>query len=52
MAGTGAFSTPTLRGTFQVTPPYDGDCQTTPLTKALFFAEASMVRFRAPLVDH
>lgn len=48
LAGAGVFLTPTLRGTFQVTPPYDGDCVTKPVTRALFLAEASMVRFRSP----
>jgi hypothetical protein len=48
LAGAGAFSTPTLRGTFQVTPPYEGDCVTKRVTKALFLAEASMVRHRSP----
>ena len=46
LAGTGVFSTPTLRGTFQVVPPPDGDCLSKPLTKALFVAEVSMVRSR------
>jgi hypothetical protein len=48
LAGAGAFSTPSLRATFQVSPPYDGDCVTKPVTKALFVAEASMVRFSPP----
>jgi hypothetical protein len=51
LAGAGVFSTPSLRGTFQVAPPYSGDCMTKPVTKALFVAEASMVRFRPPS-DH
>jgi hypothetical protein len=51
LPGPGVFSTPTLRGTFQVTPPNDGNCVTKPVTKALFLAEASMVRFRSPS-DH
>ena len=51
LAGVGAFSTPTLRGTFQVTPPYEGDCVTTPMTKALFVAEATLVRFVPPDPD-
>jgi hypothetical protein len=46
LAGAGTFSTPILRATFQVTPPTDGDCVTTPVTKALFIAQATMVRFR------
>lgn len=44
MAGAGAFATPSLRGSFQVTPPYDGDCVTKPLTSATFVAQAVMVR--------
>lgn len=51
LAGVGAFSTPSLRGTFQVTPPYDGDCLTAPVTKALFVAQASLVRFVPPDPD-
>ena len=49
LAGGGAFTTPTLRGTFQVMPPYDGegDCVTKPLTKALFLAQGVMVRHRS-----
>jgi hypothetical protein len=50
LAGVGTFSTPILRATFQVTPPSDGDCVTRPVTKALFVAQAAMVRFRPPLV--
>ena len=49
LAGAGTFSTPTLRATFQITPPTDGDCVTSPVTKALFIAQAAMVRFRSPL---
>ena len=45
MAGVGAFTTPSLRGTFQITPPYEGDCVTTPITKAFFLAQATLVRF-------
>lgn len=48
MAGAGAFTTPSLRGTFQVTPPYDGDCLTKPVTSALFLAQATLVRFYPP----
>jgi hypothetical protein len=49
LAGAGTFSTPTLRATFQVTPPTDGDCVTKPLTSALFVAQATLVRLRTPL---
>ena len=51
LAGAGAFATPSLRGTFQVTPPYDGDCVTKPVTRALFVAEATLVRFHPPDKD-
>ena len=51
LAGAGAFTTPSLRGTFQVTPPYDGDCVTKPVTKAFFVAETSLVRFYPPDKD-
>jgi hypothetical protein len=44
MAGAGAFTTPSLRGSFQVTPPYKGDCVTKPVTSATFVAQAVMVR--------
>lgn len=48
LAGAGAFTTPSLRGTFQVSPPYDGDCVTKPVVRALFVAEATLVRFQPP----
>ena len=51
LAGAGVFTTPSLRGTFQVTPPYDGDCLTKPVTRALFVAEATLVRFHPPDKD-
>ena len=53
LAGSGSFITPTLRGTFQVMPPYDGegDCVTKPVTKALFLAEAVMVRSRSTSIN-
>jgi hypothetical protein len=44
----GTFATPSLRGAFQITPPWEGDCVTAPLTKALFVAEATLVRFYPP----
>jgi hypothetical protein len=49
LAGTGSFSTPTLRGTFQLTPPTAGDCVTKPMTRALFVAQATLVRHLTPL---
>jgi hypothetical protein len=42
LAGAGAFTTPTLRGLFQTM--YVGNCLTTPVTKALFLAEVTLVR--------
>ena len=41
----GTFNTTSLHGTFQVLPPYDGDCMSTPVTKAFFVAQAALVRF-------
>jgi hypothetical protein len=43
LAGAGAFTTPTLRGVFQI-PMYEGNCLTTPVTRALFLAEVTLVR--------
>ena len=51
LAGAGVFSTPSLKGTFEVTPPYDGDCVTKPVTTALFVAQASLLRFYPPDPD-
>ncbi len=48
LAGVGTFNPPSLRGTFQVMPPYDGDCVTKPVTRALFVAQAMLVRFYPP----
>jgi hypothetical protein len=42
LAGGGAFTTPSLRGSFQIAPPGNGD--------SLFLAQAMLVRFRPP--DH
>jgi hypothetical protein len=42
---TGTFESPSLRGSFQVMAPYDGDCVTKPVTKALFVAQAVLTRF-------
>jgi hypothetical protein len=51
LAGVGTFSTPSLHGVFQITPPYEGDCVTKAITKALFLAEATLVRFVPPDPD-
>jgi hypothetical protein len=42
LSGAGAFTTPTLRGTFQI--PAQGNCLTGPATKAMFLAEVALVR--------
>lgn len=46
LAGAGAFTTPTLKGAFQV-PAYDGNCLTHAVTKATFLAEVTLVRMSA-----
>jgi hypothetical protein len=53
LAGAGSFRTPSLGGTFQLAPPHDGErnCLTEPVTRAVFVAQALMVRFRPPLVE-
>ena len=43
-AGAGKIATPSLRGSFLVPPPYEGDCVTTPVTRASFIAQALLVR--------
>lgn len=43
LVGGGEFTTPTLRGTLQLAPPYQGDCLTQPLTRATFAAQGFMV---------
>ena len=49
VAGAGTFITPTLSGTFQVVPPYngEGDCLIKPMTPAAFFL-AQVVMARVP----
>ena len=49
LAGAGAFTTPTLRGTFQI-PLYDGNCMTTPRTSTLFLAQVTLARAGPPIV--
>jgi hypothetical protein len=51
LAGAGAFTTPSLNGTIQMTPPYEGDCLSAPVTRATFFAQALMVRLSGSGVD-
>lgn len=48
LTGVGTLNSPSLKGTFQVTPPYEGDCVTKPITRALFVAEATLIRFVPP----
>jgi hypothetical protein len=43
LAGAGAFTTPTLHGSFQI-PLHEGSCLTGPPTTALFLAEVTLVR--------
>lgn len=44
LAGVGALSTPTLRGTLEIAPPYTGDCVTKPVTAAAFLAQVTLYR--------
>jgi hypothetical protein len=44
-AGAGVFETPTLHGTFQMAPPYNGDCVTKPLSRATFVAQVVLYRY-------
>ena len=48
LSGAGAFTTPTLRGVFQITT-YDGTCVTGPVSKASFLAQVTL--FRESLAD-
>ena len=47
LAGAGTFTTPTLRGTFQI-PLYDGNCVTAPRTTTLFLAQVTLARTGPP----
>jgi hypothetical protein len=51
LAGAGTLSSPSLKGSFEVTPPYDGDCVTKPVTTALFVAQGWLLRFYPPDPD-
>jgi hypothetical protein len=42
LAGAGEFTTPSLRGSLALMPPYDGDCVTKPVTRATFVAQGLM----------
>ena len=48
-AGAGAFTTPSLRGSFQVVAPSEGNCLSKPM-KGTFVVEAVMVRLNG--LDH
>lgn len=43
VAGAGKLTTPSIRATLQLAPPYDGDCLTKPVTRATFAAQGVMV---------
>src|SRR5436853_2749433 len=43
LSGAGVFTTPTLRGVFQIMS-YDGNCLTGPVTKASFLAQVTLFR--------
>jgi hypothetical protein len=45
LVGAGSFTTPTLRGAFVLSPPYDGDCVTKAVTSARFVATALLYRY-------
>lgn len=44
LVGIGSFTTPSFRGSFQLAPPYNGDCVSKPVTGAAFVAEAALYR--------
>jgi hypothetical protein len=44
LAGAGKFSTRSLTGSFVIPPPYEGDCITTPVTRATFIAQVLLAR--------
>lgn len=45
VAGVGVISTPTLRGPFELPPPYDGDCVSKPVGRTTFVAEVVLYRY-------
>ena len=47
LAGAGLFTTPTLRGPFQI-PLYEGNCLTGSVNRAMFLAEVTLVRTPPP----
>jgi hypothetical protein len=44
LAGAGVFDSTSLHGTFQIPPPYEGDCVTKPLSRATFVAQVILYR--------
>ena len=44
LAGAGKFTTPSMNGSFVIPPPYEGDCITTPVTRATFVAQVLLAR--------
>ena len=44
LAGAGKFTTRSLTGSFVIPPPYEGDCVTTPVTRATFIAQVLLAR--------
>lgn len=44
LAGAGKFATPSMNGSFVIPPPYEGDCITTPVTRATFVAQVLRAR--------
>ena len=44
LAGVGVIETPTLHGSFQLPPPYDGDCLDKPVGRSAFVAEVVLLR--------
>lgn len=45
LAGVGLFDTPSLHGSMQLPPPYDEDCVTKPVTRAMFVAQVLLYRY-------
>ena len=50
LAAAGELATPTLRGAAKLAPPYEGDCVTKPVTRALFAAEVVMVNHHGTIL--
>ena len=50
LAAAGEIATPTLRGPAKLAPPYEGDCVTKPVTRALFAAEVVMVNHHGTIL--